>query len=82
MAEQELKGFEVELNLNETSIQTIEAKISLIQDEISAIGKAMVSWKSVFQNIGHVIPIILWHRILPLTSPDCLWDVAKASADV
>ncbi|KAK6913175.1 hypothetical protein RJ641_022776 [Dillenia turbinata] len=45
-AEQELKGFEVELNLNETLNQTIEARISLIQDEISAIGSDLETLKT------------------------------------
>ncbi|PSS30422.1 Kinesin-like protein [Actinidia chinensis var. chinensis] len=37
-AEQDLKGYEVELARNEASIQTLEVRISLIQDEISIAG--------------------------------------------
>uniref|UniRef100_A0A3N7H5N6 Uncharacterized protein n=2 Tax=Populus trichocarpa TaxID=3694 RepID=A0A3N7H5N6_POPTR len=35
--EQELKGYELQLALNEASIQTLEARISIIQDEISSV---------------------------------------------
>ncbi|XP_021837836.2 uncharacterized protein [Spinacia oleracea] len=36
--DQELKGFEVELSMNESSNQTLEARIASIQDEISKVG--------------------------------------------
>ncbi|KAM7280678.1 hypothetical protein ACFE04_007812 [Oxalis oulophora] len=36
--EQELKGYEVELSLNKTSVQTLETRISMIQDDIASIG--------------------------------------------
>ncbi|KMT17176.1 hypothetical protein BVRB_2g040850 [Beta vulgaris subsp. vulgaris] len=36
--DQELKGFEVELSMNETSKQTLETRIASIQDEISRVG--------------------------------------------
>ncbi|KAI8527523.1 hypothetical protein RHMOL_Rhmol12G0082300 [Rhododendron molle] len=35
MMEQEIKGYEGELAMNEASIQTLEARVSLIQEEIS-----------------------------------------------
>uniref|UniRef100_A0A2N9ELD9 Uncharacterized protein n=1 Tax=Fagus sylvatica TaxID=28930 RepID=A0A2N9ELD9_FAGSY len=45
-AEQELKGYEVESALNESSIQTQEARISLIQDEISTVGSNVEALKN------------------------------------
>ncbi|CAL0318702.1 unnamed protein product [Lupinus luteus] len=38
LVEQELKGFEVQLFMIEASVQTLEARVSLIQDEIAAVG--------------------------------------------
>ncbi|KAE9454428.1 hypothetical protein C3L33_13667, partial [Rhododendron williamsianum] len=38
MMEQEIKGYEGELAMNEASIQTLEARVSLIQEEISVAG--------------------------------------------
>ncbi|CAL5325177.1 unnamed protein product [Camellia sinensis] len=43
--EQELKGYEVELAMNEAFIQTLETRISLIQDEISIAGSDLESIK-------------------------------------
>ncbi|KAL7232450.1 hypothetical protein ACSBR2_010473 [Camellia fascicularis] len=43
--EQELKGYEVELTMNEAFIQTLETRISLIQDEISIAGSDLESIK-------------------------------------
>ncbi|XP_028059808.1 tropomyosin isoform X3 [Camellia sinensis] len=44
--EQELKGYEVELAMNEAFIQTLETRISLIQDEISIAGSDLESIKN------------------------------------
>ncbi|KAL7256785.1 hypothetical protein ACSBR1_010685 [Camellia fascicularis] len=44
--EQELKGYEVELTMNEAFIQTLETRISLIQDEISIAGSDLESIKN------------------------------------
>ncbi|KAF1888666.1 hypothetical protein Lal_00036705 [Lupinus albus] len=38
LVEQELKGFEVQLFMIDASVQTLEARVSLIQDEIAAVG--------------------------------------------
>ncbi|XP_038905387.1 uncharacterized protein LOC120091435 isoform X2 [Benincasa hispida] len=43
--EQELKGCEVELSLNDTSIQTLEARISVLQGEIASVGSELDSLK-------------------------------------
>ncbi|XP_011009048.1 PREDICTED: uncharacterized protein LOC105114252 [Populus euphratica] len=43
--EQELKGYELQLALNEASIQTLEARISIIQDEISSVGSQVEGLK-------------------------------------
>ncbi|RZC69390.1 hypothetical protein C5167_032494 [Papaver somniferum] len=40
-AEQELKGYEFELALNEASVQALETRISATQDEISKIGSVV-----------------------------------------
>ncbi|KAJ9683543.1 hypothetical protein PVL29_019216 [Vitis rotundifolia] len=37
-AEQEVKGYEVELAMNEASIQTLEARNTAIQYEVSMVG--------------------------------------------
>lgn len=44
--EQELKGYEVELAMNESSIQALEGRISLIQDEVSTIGSDLEALKN------------------------------------
>ncbi|KAG6741681.1 hypothetical protein POTOM_054958 [Populus tomentosa] len=44
--EQELEGYELQLALNEASIQTLEARISIIQDEISSVGSQVEGLKS------------------------------------
>ncbi|KAL9380850.1 hypothetical protein Peur_026507 [Populus x canadensis] len=44
--EQELKGYELQLALNEASIQTLEARISIIQDEISSVGSQVEGLKN------------------------------------
>ncbi|KAI8032318.1 hypothetical protein LOK49_LG01G03891 [Camellia lanceoleosa] len=44
--EQELKGYEVELAMNDAFIQTLETRISLIQDEISISGSDLESIKN------------------------------------
>ncbi|KAK7339438.1 hypothetical protein VNO77_20104 [Canavalia gladiata] len=46
LVEQELKGFEVQLFLNEASVQTLEARVSLIRDEISAVGSDLETIKN------------------------------------
>ncbi|XP_061364825.1 uncharacterized protein LOC133308234 isoform X1 [Gastrolobium bilobum] len=46
LIEQELKGFEVQLFLSEASAQTLEARVSLIQDEISAVGTDLETVKN------------------------------------
>ncbi|XP_028778670.1 uncharacterized protein LOC114735166 [Neltuma alba] len=38
LGEQELKGYEVQLFLSEASVQTLESRVSLTQDEISIVG--------------------------------------------
>ncbi|KAK7411494.1 hypothetical protein VNO78_02928 [Psophocarpus tetragonolobus] len=43
--EQDLKGFEVQLMLSESSAQTLEARVSLIQDHISAVGSDLETLK-------------------------------------
>ncbi|XP_057491988.1 uncharacterized protein LOC130777603 [Actinidia eriantha] len=45
-AEQDLKGYEVELARNEASIQTLEVRVSLIQDEISIAGSDLEALKN------------------------------------
>ncbi|XP_060193064.1 uncharacterized protein LOC132622470 isoform X2 [Lycium barbarum] len=46
IAEQELKGYEVELARNEFSIQTLEERIGLIQDELSNYGSEIEALKN------------------------------------
>ncbi|XP_061980284.1 uncharacterized protein LOC133700674 isoform X2 [Populus nigra] len=43
--ELELKGYEYQLAFNDVSIQTLEARISLIQDEISSVGSEVEGLK-------------------------------------
>ncbi|KAG6716796.1 hypothetical protein I3842_04G066600 [Carya illinoinensis] len=43
--EQELRGYEVENALNDHSIQTLDARICLIQDEISSVGSDLDALK-------------------------------------
>ncbi|KAF9604323.1 hypothetical protein IFM89_005904 [Coptis chinensis] len=45
-AEQELKGFEVELSLNDSSILAQQSRICLIQEEISKIGSQVEALKT------------------------------------
>ncbi|XVE68023.1 hypothetical protein DITRI_Ditri09bG0035100 [Diplodiscus trichospermus] len=47
ITEQELKGFEVELTLNEASLQALEAGNALIQNEISTVGSEVEELKVV-----------------------------------
>ncbi|KAI8533804.1 hypothetical protein RHMOL_Rhmol10G0037800 [Rhododendron molle] len=44
--EQEIKGYEVELAMNEASIQTLEARVSLIHKEISVAGSGLEALKN------------------------------------
>ncbi|KAJ6298567.1 hypothetical protein OIU76_019675 [Salix suchowensis] len=44
-AELELKGYEFQLALNDVSIQTLEARVSMIQDEISSAGSEVEGLK-------------------------------------
>ncbi|XP_034926868.1 uncharacterized protein [Populus alba] len=44
--EQELEGYELQLALNEASIQTLVARISIIQDEISSVGSQVEGLKN------------------------------------
>ncbi|KAL3813751.1 hypothetical protein ACJIZ3_015019 [Penstemon smallii] len=46
ITEQELKGCEVEISMNEASVQALEARNALINNEVSALGSAMVAIKS------------------------------------
>lgn len=41
IAEQELRGYEVELAMNEACFQTLETRVSLIQDEILIAGSSL-----------------------------------------
>lgn len=41
IAEQELRGYEVELAMNEACFQTLETRVSLIQDEIFIAGSSL-----------------------------------------
>ncbi|KAC9981838.1 hypothetical protein E3N88_44990 [Mikania micrantha] len=43
--EQDLKGYEVELAMNESSIQTLEGRISLLQGEVSTLGSDLEALK-------------------------------------
>ncbi|KAL8231554.1 hypothetical protein R6Q57_001332, partial [Mikania cordata] len=45
--EQDLKGYEVELAMNESSIQTLEGRISLLQGEVSTLGSDLEALKKV-----------------------------------
>ncbi|KAG5035531.1 hypothetical protein JHK87_010441 [Glycine soja] len=45
LVEQDLKGFEVQLMLTESSAQALEARVSLIQDHISAVGSDLETLK-------------------------------------
>ncbi|XP_010502830.1 PREDICTED: uncharacterized protein LOC104780072 isoform X2 [Camelina sativa] len=45
VAEEELNGYEVELSLNDTTIQSLEARIGLLQDEVSTIGSEIDALK-------------------------------------
>ncbi|XP_076914426.1 uncharacterized protein LOC143573427, partial [Bidens hawaiensis] len=44
--EQDLRGFEVELAMNDSSIQTLEGRISLLQDEVSAVRSDLEALKN------------------------------------
>ncbi|KAL8251287.1 hypothetical protein R6Q59_034980 [Mikania micrantha] len=44
--EQDLKGYEVELAMNESSIQTLEGRISLLQGEVSTLGSDLEALKN------------------------------------
>ncbi|KAB2604743.1 tropomyosin alpha-1 chain-like [Pyrus ussuriensis x Pyrus communis] len=44
--EQEIKGYEVELAMNEAAIQTLESRISHTQEEISAVGSEVEALKN------------------------------------
>ncbi|KAA8548038.1 hypothetical protein F0562_004701 [Nyssa sinensis] len=46
LLKQEIKGYEVELAMNEASIQTLEDRISLIQDEISIVRSDLEALKN------------------------------------
>ncbi|KAF5194385.1 Spindle assembly checkpoint component [Thalictrum thalictroides] len=46
IAEQELKGYEVELAMNGASIQAQEIRVSLIQEEISKVGSEVEALKA------------------------------------
>ncbi|XP_010502832.1 PREDICTED: myosin-1B-like isoform X4 [Camelina sativa] len=46
VAEEELNGYEVELSLNDTTIQSLEARIGLLQDEVSTIGSEIDALKN------------------------------------
>ncbi|KAE9605080.1 hypothetical protein Lalb_Chr10g0093331 [Lupinus albus] len=55
LVEQELKGFEVQLFMIDASVQTLEARVSLIQDEIAAVGSDSETIK-VRTNHNHGFP--------------------------
>uniref|UniRef100_A0A803QM06 Uncharacterized protein n=1 Tax=Cannabis sativa TaxID=3483 RepID=A0A803QM06_CANSA len=46
ITEQEIKGYEVELALSETSIQSLKSRVSLIQDEIATVGSDLEALKN------------------------------------
>ncbi|KAM6549927.1 hypothetical protein CsatB_021603 [Cannabis sativa] len=46
ITEQEIKGYEVELALSETSIQSLKSRVSLIQDEIATVGSDLEALKA------------------------------------
>ncbi|XP_062106746.1 uncharacterized protein LOC133818073 isoform X2 [Humulus lupulus] len=46
ITEQEVKGYEVELALSETSIQSLKSRVSLIQDEITTVGSDLEALKN------------------------------------
>ncbi|XP_020207647.1 uncharacterized protein LOC109792637 isoform X2 [Cajanus cajan] len=46
VVEQDLKGFQLQLILSEASAQTLEARVSLIQEQISAVGSDLETIKS------------------------------------
>ncbi|XP_019085690.1 PREDICTED: uncharacterized protein LOC104710677 isoform X2 [Camelina sativa] len=46
VAEEELNGYEVELSLNDATIQSLEARIGLLQDEVSTIGSEIDALKN------------------------------------
>ncbi|XAR71209.1 hypothetical protein NMG60_11028372 [Bertholletia excelsa] len=46
ITEQEIKGYEVELAMNEAATQTLEARISLLHDEISVISSDLEALKN------------------------------------
>ncbi|KAF9663616.1 hypothetical protein SADUNF_Sadunf17G0069900 [Salix dunnii] len=68
--EQELKGYELQLTLNEASIQTLEARISIIQDEISSVGSQVEGLKMTciflvfFRFVIPVLNLIAWVIVL------------------
>ncbi|XP_010514539.1 PREDICTED: uncharacterized protein LOC104790477 isoform X3 [Camelina sativa] len=46
VSEEELNGYEVELSLNDATIQSLEARIGLLQDEVSTIGSEIDALKN------------------------------------
>lgn len=50
--EQKLKGYEVELALNEASTQALEARISLIRSQISTVGDKVEALKNEEQTLS------------------------------
>ncbi|KAK9067256.1 hypothetical protein SSX86_014582 [Deinandra increscens subsp. villosa] len=62
--EQDLKGFEVELAMNESSIQTLEGRISLLQGEVSTIGSELEALKISYRNeVDLLCPFSIWNTM-------------------
>ncbi|OIW01834.1 hypothetical protein TanjilG_15698 [Lupinus angustifolius] len=72
LVEQELKGFEVQLFMIEASVQTLEARVSLIQDEIAAVGSDSETIK-VHTKFSLLVldSCALKHLIEPVSSGNC-----------
>ncbi|KAF7129150.1 hypothetical protein RHSIM_Rhsim10G0029100 [Rhododendron simsii] len=68
--EQEIKGYEVELAMNEASIQTLEARVALFQEEISVAGSGLEALK-LYRVNGDYVPS-LFLTLLP-ASVNLMW---------
>ncbi|CDY69723.1 BnaCnng64980D [Brassica napus] len=54
VAEEELNGYEVESSLNDATIQSLEARIALLQDEVSTVGNEVDALKkTVASRVGN-----------------------------
>ncbi|CAJ1782065.1 unnamed protein product [Sphenostylis stenocarpa] len=68
MLEQDLKGFEVQLMMSEASNQTLEARVSLIQDHISAIGSDVETLKVLTHSHQAALREEFFHNMLLMNS--------------